>query len=586
MAITENSKIRDFRIVKKVSEDLWGEVYSAEDIVLQRKIFIRVLASRFEHDDDLINLLFEEVNRQAEISNPNILSLQSFFREKNEYYLVTDYSDGTNLRELMDKEKVFQEQKALIIVSQILNAFIEAHKYGIYHLALNPRYIYVSSTDSVKVANFGFGSLLEKRLSVINKSNDSLRYRSPEQVLSIDNIDGRADLFSLGVILYEMLTGQSPYHSKTDSDFLLMKEITEGNVTDPRLLQPEMSQQTLSVLNSLLVKDRDKRMATAVECRQQLFSYSNGLDLSVLSMQSATELFVKAKDAFQQQKHDEAAMIFKLILEKEPENALAYYYLGMISLEKSHFPEAQEFLTKALVLQPWNDKVLYYLGLLNYKQERYLAAEDYFQKAIKTNAELSRIYYDGNPYLEKTKEQPHQKQASSFSPQTVHNKQGNSFMIWFVIFIIAAIAGYAFWHHIRDKNDLFFSTNQTIPQDVTDSLKQEQNQQTEQETYTLDDAIGYVKEHYLDNYPSMKIGDSINNILTNTNWIASSESANTYYVKVTGSLLDSENHELVEMTFLFVSQKADKIITVQSLLINKIAQDSDQLNGFLKRMYP
>ncbi|HPT71807.1 MAG TPA: protein kinase [Candidatus Cloacimonadota bacterium] len=587
MASADQSKIRDFTILTKVLEDSWGELYVAEDSVLQRKIYIRKLSAKLNSDDEFINHLFEEVNRQAEIQNPNIMSLQSFFSEQNQYYLVTDYFESTTLRQLLDSELKIKEQKALLIISQILNALVEAHKYGLYHFALNPRCIFISKTDMVKVSQFGYGALLEKRLSLLDHQNDALYYQSPEQVLSLENIDGRSDLYSLGVIMYEMLTGQKPYHAKAENSFLLMKEITEATITDAIILQPDLSQTTLTVMNGLLIKDREKRIGSALDCRQILFSHtSEGMDITSLSMKSSTELFVKAKESFQAQKHDEAAMIFKLILEKEPENALAFYYLGMISLEKSHFIEAQEFLTKALVLQPWNDKVLYYLGLLNYKQERYLAAEDYFQKAIKANSELSRIYYDGKPYQEKPKEVAKTVTSSNtFYPQKEKSQHSSNTLIWVVVVLAVILVGYAFWHHIQDKNDMFFPTDQGIPQNVTDSLKQEQMQQSEQQVYTLDDAIATVKDGYLDNYSSMKIIDSVNNVLTNTEWSASSESSNTFYVKVMGNLLDSENHELIEITYLFVNQKTGKVITIQSVLVNKVPQNADQIGSFLSRMY-
>jgi serine/threonine protein kinase len=265
--------IRDYKIIKKLGEGGMGTVYLADDTMLERKVAIKVLNPLLTKDAHFTERFRQEAKVQASLVHPNIVSLFNYFQEEENYCMVMEFADGETLKHMISSKGPIPEQRAIWILSQMLEAVGFAHKRGIIHRDIKPGNILLTKDDTVKILDFGIAKILQdKGITKTGTKMGTIYYMSPEQIKAVKDIDYRTDIYSIGVTFYEMLSGRVPFNVDTDSDFEIMNEIVQGEIQDPRNIYPHISEWIVKVLFNSVEKDRDKRIQSAEEFLKGLFA--------------------------------------------------------------------------------------------------------------------------------------------------------------------------------------------------------------------------------------------------------------------------------------------------------------------------
>lgn len=201
-------------IVELVGKGGMGAVYKARQPSLDRFVAIKVLPPEIGRDPAFIDRFTREAKALAKLAHPNIVGLHEFGETEGFFYLVMEYVDGANLRQTMQAGRLKPEE-ALAIVPQICDALQFAHDEGIVHRDIKPENVLIDLKGRVKIADFGLAKLLgEEQIDIAlthtNQVMGTLRYMAPEQMRDTHDVDHRADIYSLGVVFYELLTGDIP----------------------------------------------------------------------------------------------------------------------------------------------------------------------------------------------------------------------------------------------------------------------------------------------------------------------------------------------------------------------------------------
>lgn len=261
--------IQGFTIIRQLGKGGMGEVYLGEDAHLARKVAIKELSSALGSDESFTQRFKHEAQLQARLSHPNIVSLYSFFEEGGRYYMVLEYAEGITLRDLIRQTGPVPYQRATTIIRQVLEALEYAHRQKIIHRDIKPVNIIVGANDQVKILDFGISKIMgERGLTGTGQMLGTVNYMSPEQVKAIKDIDGRSDIYSLGVTFFEVLSGRLPYDTQTDSDYEIMNQIVQAPMPDPRSYYPGIPEKTVAILFKMLAKDRNQRYGSAWEVMQ------------------------------------------------------------------------------------------------------------------------------------------------------------------------------------------------------------------------------------------------------------------------------------------------------------------------------
>ena len=266
------TQIRDFQILSKIGEGGMGEVYLAEDINLERKVALKVLSPILAQNEEIILRFRQEAKVQAGLSHKNLVTLHSFFQESGTYYMVLEFATGVSLKEVIKTKGKIPVNTILQIFTQLLEGIGYAHMQGVVHRDLKPSNIMIDeSRNSVKVLDFGIAKILGDRgLTRTGVKMGTMYYMSPEQVMASKDIDQRTDIYSLGVILYEMLTGTLPYDIQTESDFKIMNEIVNSEFPDVRKTIESVPGTLAEIIRSMTIKNHDNRPATCFQIEQML----------------------------------------------------------------------------------------------------------------------------------------------------------------------------------------------------------------------------------------------------------------------------------------------------------------------------
>ncbi len=263
MKLEPGQMIRDYQIIRPIGEGGMGEVYLANEVLLERQVAIKRLNPIYTRDPQFIQRFRNEARIQAQLTHENIVQLITFFSEADTHYMVLEYAPGITLRDLIQQTGPIPEQRALGILRQITAAQSHAHSKGIIHRDIKPSNIMIDTEhgDRVKIMDFGIARLMtDGHLTRTGTKMGTIMYMSPEQVLALKDIDHRSDVYSLGVVFYEMLCGKTAYQVDTESDFLLQKAIVDTEISDPREIYAHISDETVKLLAGMTVKDREVRI--------------------------------------------------------------------------------------------------------------------------------------------------------------------------------------------------------------------------------------------------------------------------------------------------------------------------------------
>jgi eukaryotic-like serine/threonine-protein kinase len=252
-----------------------AEVYLAHDEVLDRDVALKVLRSQYVRDEEFAERFRREARSAASLSHPNIV--QVYDRGETEdgtCYIAMEYVSGGTLKKRIEKGPL-EPRKAAAVAAQIADALGEAHEHGVIHRDIKPQNVLVTSSGDLKVTDFGIARAASAvTISVTNAVFGTAGYISPEQALG-EPVSPASDLYSLGVILYEMLTGELPY--KADNPMAVcMKHVTEP-LRPPRKLNPAIPEEMNSLVVKLLAKDSADRYGSAAELLADLERVRDGL---------------------------------------------------------------------------------------------------------------------------------------------------------------------------------------------------------------------------------------------------------------------------------------------------------------------
>ncbi len=276
--------ISGYKILSKISEGKTGEVYLAEDVRLHRKVLLRLLPAELTENEDRLKSFKQEARLVSELNHPNILTAYEFGVKDKSHFVVTEFIEAVTLGEKMADGQI-QFSEILDISVQVVSALSVAHEKGIIHRGINPDNILIGHNGFVKVSDFGLarpGGLpdneIETRIhSTQHNSHPEIRipklantgadletahYLSPEQVRGLE-ADSFTDVFSFGIVLYEMFAGHRPFTGATPMD--VITSVIENEPPPLKNYAPDVSGEIVWIVGKILRKERDERYQSAKE---------------------------------------------------------------------------------------------------------------------------------------------------------------------------------------------------------------------------------------------------------------------------------------------------------------------------------
>ena len=276
-----------YKIVRKLGSGGMAEVYLAEDEELGRKVALKMLDERHARDEQFVERFKREARNAAGLSHPHIVRIYDRGQAEGTYYIAMEYLDGPTLKELLVRKGPTPPLTAIKFAREILSALAEAHKHDIVHRDIKPHNVIVSPDWAVKVTDFGIARSGASQMTEAGSIVGTAQYLSPEQARG-KPVDQRSDLYSLGIVLYEMLTGKVPFTGDAAVE-IAMKHLSA--IPDPpSKLRPEVSHDLDAVVMRALAKDPADRYASAEEMDADLARVARGASVSHRTEEAMTSV--------------------------------------------------------------------------------------------------------------------------------------------------------------------------------------------------------------------------------------------------------------------------------------------------------
>lgn len=278
-----------YKVVKNLGRGGMGEVFLAHDALLDRKVAIKVLSQELTQKKEFLHRFVREARITASLDHPNIVKIFDLIQTNNQYYLIMEYIDGQSLRSYLEEGLNKDINSSLDIFLQILDGVEYAHNKGIVHRDLKPENIMLTRDKIVKITDFGIAFALGSH-SITNPGvlMGTLAYLSPEQAKGID-VDQQTDIYSLGVILYELLTSNLPIID-TNPASMIYKILNESPMP-PTKYNPNIPEQIEKIILKCLQKDKKLRYKKIEEIKKDFELYFTGSKESkkVIELDKQTE---------------------------------------------------------------------------------------------------------------------------------------------------------------------------------------------------------------------------------------------------------------------------------------------------------
>ncbi len=279
---------RRFEIIEEIGKGGMGTVYKAYDSKIREVVAIKLLKPEIASDLEIIERFRNEIKLARQVSHRHVCRMYDIGEEWLSIYISMEYVPGEDLKSFIRRSGHLNEAKAIGLARQILEGLVEAHRLGVVHRDLKPQNIMIDREGNAKIMDFGIArSLHTKGVTGTGVIIGTPEYMAPEQAEGHD-IDHRVDIYALGAILFEMVTGRVPFEGQTPLSIVL-KHRSEPP-TDPQTLNAQISDGLSRIILKCLEKSRNRRYGTAAQALEDLATVEQGLP-------SATQVTMRAKPA-------------------------------------------------------------------------------------------------------------------------------------------------------------------------------------------------------------------------------------------------------------------------------------------------
>jgi serine/threonine protein kinase len=417
-------RIAGFEIIRVLGEGGMGIVYLARDETLQRELAVKVLRRELVGDEGRERFV-REARACSRISHPNIVTVYAAGEQDGDLYIAMELLEGRTLRDTIEEEGPIEWQRASGWMTSILSALQRLHDDGIIHRDLKPENIMVGSDGGVKLMDFGIAHVAsESRITVDVSMLGTAQYMSPEQTTGMPT-DARSDIFSVGTILYEALSGEIPFNAP--HPMAVMYSIANDAHESLSGREPEIPGELAAIVDRALEKDPDARFASAGDFAEELTALTDGsggagkfrqlplwrrllipaaaivVIAAVLTWSFSRgpekgdrETAVHHNELGQQNEDDGdvagAQLEYRNAIISDPAWEVPWNNLAIIELNEGDFVEADSLLDEALKRNPEYAGALYNMGTVKWEREDLDGAEESLRTAIGFDPSLIPAY--------------------------------------------------------------------------------------------------------------------------------------------------------------------------------------------------
>lgn len=275
MSFNPGDRVGDYEIVAALGAGGMGKVYKVRNLLSDRIEAMKVLLPDLEGNAELANRFLREIKVQASLTHPNIAALHTALTYGNQLLMLMEFVEGASIESMLEKGPLPLDQ-ALDYTIQVLSALSYAHGRGVIHRDIKPANIMVTPDGVVKLMDFGIARMrADQRLTQTGLTVGSLYYMSPEQIRADRELDARSDLYSLGVTLYEIVTGKRPFTGT--SDFAIMAAHLQQNPVPPIQIDPKLPALLNEIIMMAIAKQPEQRFQSAEAFRTALLNVKSAL---------------------------------------------------------------------------------------------------------------------------------------------------------------------------------------------------------------------------------------------------------------------------------------------------------------------
>ena len=275
-----------YRLVAHLARGGMADVYDAEDMLLNRHVAIKILHTNFAADEAFVTRFRREAQAAANLSHPNIVAIYDWGQDGDTYYMVMELIEGRTLREILKSEGALLPRRCAEITAEAAAALEVAHQAGVFHRDIKPGNIMITNDGGVKVTDFGIARALDdsEELTKTGAVIGTATYFSPEQAQGLP-ADGRSDIYSLGVVLYEMLAGRPPFTG--ESPVAVAYQHVSEYAPTPVQVSPDVPEELSMIVETAMAKSPEDRYQTAADLRTDLLAYLSGRQPAVVGAAAA-----------------------------------------------------------------------------------------------------------------------------------------------------------------------------------------------------------------------------------------------------------------------------------------------------------
>ncbi len=266
-----------YELMELIGTGGMGHVYRAKDNKLDRLVAVKILKEEFLDDEEFVGRFHAEAQAAAKLSHSNIVAVFDVGVDRDMHFIVMELIEGVILSDYVKKQGMLDSAQALTIAMQIAKALVHAHKNGIVHRDIKPHNVLLAKDGTAKVADFGIAKAASARTFTLSgKTVGSVHYFSPEQARG-GYVDARTDIYSLGVVMYEMLTGSPPFDGETP--VVVAVKHLQQKLKAPKEINPDIPDDVNTIVTKAMEKSADDRYQAASELVKELDAAIAGREL-------------------------------------------------------------------------------------------------------------------------------------------------------------------------------------------------------------------------------------------------------------------------------------------------------------------